>query len=255
MSINKLISIRNPILNAMDMAAVDHDSLMPLFTQWATEAEKEIGGYYQFTRQWALLDVKGCVAELPCNAVKVEGSIIGDVMDNCCSIFNSVFGQTIGFVNPNIQDTTGFLIVDNGGGDSNWTGGKSSVPFHIQNNKIIFNCQPSFKNLTIQYIGYSVDCDGFMEIGENHVDAITSYILYKWMLRKRKKTGADFNEMQWHYKEWDRLCAHSRALDAYLSDSDKEEIARLYHDPLAGRGLYLGMTNPNNYGYGGTGSY
>ena len=68
MAINRLVSIKNPIINAMDMAALDHDNHIPLFTQWATEAEMEIGSYYQFTRQWALLDVCGCTAApIPCN--------------------------------------------------------------------------------------------------------------------------------------------------------------------------------------------
>ncbi len=250
MSINKLVSIKNPIINAFDLAGLDHDSHLPLFTQWATEAEKEIGSYYQYTRQWAVVDVCGCTAQLPCNATKIEGSIIGNHMDNCCTVFNTVFGGTPTWFATQSADT--FLVVDTGNGDDST--GCQNVPFHIQNNKLIFDTKYSFSQLTIQYIGYQVDCDGFMEIGENHVKAITHYILYNWCLRKKKKGGGDFNEMQWHYKEWDRLCAHSRADDAELTPSDREEIAQLYNNPLAGRGLTLGMDNPNRYGYG-SGNY
>lgn len=254
MSINRLVSIRNPIINAMDIAALDYNTHLPLFTQWATEAEKEIGSYYQFTRQHALLDVCGCTAPIPCNAVKIEASVIGDHMKDACAIFGNILG-TDGqpFINTITQNTTGFLIVDIGSGENTNTFGQ--VGFHVQNNKLIFDAKYSIKQLTIQYIGYSVDCDGFMEVGENHINAITEYILYKWLMRKRKKTGADMSEMQFHYKEWDRLCAHSRALDAELTPTDREEIAQIYNNPLAGRGLFLGMTNPNSYGYGRTGNY
>jgi len=42
MAINKLVSIRNPIINAMDMAALDHDNHLPLFTQWANTKHRYI---------------------------------------------------------------------------------------------------------------------------------------------------------------------------------------------------------------------
>ena len=63
MSINRLISINNPIINAMDLAAVDHANHRPLFMTWAYQAEKEIGSYYQYERQWKVIDVCGCTAE------------------------------------------------------------------------------------------------------------------------------------------------------------------------------------------------
>lgn len=254
MAINRLVSIKNPIINAMDMAALDHDNHLPLFTQWATEAEMEIGSYYQFTRQWALLDVCGCTAAtIPCNAVKIEASVVGNHMDNCCGVFGNILGTDGPFLNPIIQNTTGMLVIDIGSGDNSNTYGQ--VQFHVQNNKLIFDAKYGIKQITIQYIGYELDCDGFMMVGENHIQAITEYILYKWCSRKRKKSGADLQEMQWHYTQWDRLCAHSRALDAELTPTDREEIAQIYNNPLAGRGLFLGMTNPNSYGYGRTGNY
>ena len=42
MSINKLISIRNPIVDALDMVGADRSVDMPVFTTWAIQAEKEI---------------------------------------------------------------------------------------------------------------------------------------------------------------------------------------------------------------------
>jgi hypothetical protein len=244
MSINKLVSIKNPIINALDLAALDHDKHLPLFMTWAYQAEEEIGSYYQFERQWACLDICGCVATLPDNAIKLEGAIMGEHGVDCGNIFNTVFS------NKTFSSLTGdnsFLVVDVN--DVNTTSNCGMVPFHCQDNKLIFdNCLKQDK-ITIQYLGYKLDCDGFMEIGQNHVEAITHHILYKWCMRKRKKGGADLQEMQWHYREWDRLCAHSRALDADLSISDREEIADMYHNPYSGRGLYVGMNrNNNNYG-------
>ena len=244
MSINKLISIRNPILNAMDLAALDHDKHLPLFMTWAYQAETEIGSYYQFERQWAVLDICGATAQLPDNCVRVEGAIMGSHPEESGSIFSKVFSNPI--VQLAQSTTNTFLIVDSASSET--TTGAGIIPYGYQNNKILFEVEPKGDKVTIEYLGYSIDCDGFMQISENHIEAITHHILYKWCMRKRKKSGAEMQEMQWHYKEWDRLCAHSRALDSQLTETDKEEIARLYHDPYSGRGLFVGMNINNTYG-------
>ena len=95
MSINKLISIKNPIINAIDLAGLDHNKHLPMFMTWAYEAEKEIGSYYQYERQWAILDICNGLAELPDNCVKVEGAILGSHSENVGSIFSKVFSNPI----------------------------------------------------------------------------------------------------------------------------------------------------------------
>jgi len=69
-----------------------------------------------------------------------------------------------------------------------------------------------------------------------------------WRIKK-KKGGSHANRMQRHSKEWARLVAPSRDDDTELTPSDREEIAQLYNDPYAGRGLYKGMRTNNEYGY------
>lgn len=239
MSINKLISIKNPIINAMDLAALDHDKHLPLFMTWAYQAETEIGSYYQFERQWAILDICGCTAQLPDNCVRVEGAIMGSHNENCGSIFSKVFSNPI--VQLAQSTTNTFLIVDSASSET--TTGCGIIPYGYQNNKIIFEVEAKNDKVTIEYIGYSVDCDGFMQVGENHVQAITHFILYNYFLRQK-----DMKMAQWYFREWDRLCAHSRALDSQLTETEREEIVRLYHDPYSGRGLYVGMNINNTYG-------
>lgn len=247
MSINKLISIKHPIIDAMDMMALDHKNHFPMLMVWATDAERLIGSYYQYVRKWKALDICGCVAHLPEDAVKVEHAIFGDHEDNCGDMFNTIF------TNPTMINATGdntFLVVDAGGSNFN-NPVCGIVPYGYQDNKLIFDIKPNQDKVTIQYIGYKTDCDGFVEIGENHKDAIVSYILYKWLARKRKKSSQEMNEMRWYANEWDKHCAHARALDSELTETEREEIAQMFHDPYAGRGLYVGMKTTGLYGYGG----
>lgn len=247
MSINKLISIKHAIIDAMDMMALDHKNHFPILMVWATDAEKAIGSYYQYVRKWKVIDVCGCAAQLPEDSVKVEHAIFGDHGECCGDMFYTVFS------NPTMVNLTGqdsFLVVDVGGSNFN-DPVCGIVPYGYQDNKLIFDIKPNQDKVTIQYIGYKTDCDGFVEIGENHKEAIVQYILHKWLMRKQKKTSAEFSQMNWHYVQWSRECAHARALDAELTETEREEIAQMFHDPYSGRGLYVGMKTNGAYGYGG----
>ncbi len=174
MSVNKLISIKNAVLNAQDMLGMDNDTMRPLFTTWATYAEKEIGGCCGITK-FCVIDICGCTAELPNDTFQVKGAVLGRHDANCGSLFS---------------------------------------------NNLLSNA------------------------------SIAHFLVYKYLMRKRKKSSVELREMDWNFREWDRLCAHARADDAILTETEKEEIALMYNDPYAGRGLADGMRiNGLNGGY------
>lgn len=244
MSINKLVSIKNAIVDASDMLALDHNTMLPIFMGWATYAEKEIGGA-GVIRKFAVIDICGCTAQLPDDAFKVRGAILGSHDPNCGMLFsNSLLSSATLASTANSQ----FVVVDVGsiGSTAPYC---NIVPYEIQDNKMVFNQDVAATEITIMYDGYATDCDGFVKIGENHVEAISEYIQYKYFKRKRKKSNVDMASMNNAYREWDRLCAHARALDAELTDTEREEIAQTYNDPYAGRGLYKGMRTNTEYGW------
>jgi|SRR6478609_5825211 len=243
MSINKLISIKNPIIDALDMMAVDHDKHIPMLMVWATLAEKEIGGS-NVVRKWKVLDVCGIFAELPCDISYIEGAIFGNHGCECSGLFNKIF---IGKA-PYIYGTNDspFLIVDVFPYGNN--GQCNIINYGIQDNKLVFEACLNQDHITIQYMGYETDCDGFLMVGQNHVEAITEFLTYKWLKRKRRKTNADMNEMNMAYREWSRLCAHARALDAELNPSERQEVSDMINDPYAGKSLAAGMRINGNYG-------
>lgn len=236
MSINKLVSIKNAIVDASDMLALDHNAFLPIFMGWATYAEKEIGGA-GVIRKFAVLDICGCTAQLPDDAFKIRGAILGSHDPNCGTLFSNTLlsGATLAST-ANSQ----FVVVDVGsiGSTSPYC---NIVPYEIQDNKLVFNQSVSATEITIVYDGYATDCDGFIKIGENHVEAISRYIQWMYWTRKRKKDNQEVNSMNKAEMQWDRLCAHARALDNELTETEREEIAQTYNDPYAGRGLYKGM--------------
>ena len=245
MSINKLISIKNAIVDATDMAAIDHNSYLPLFMTWAVYAEKEIGGLSAIDK-YKTIDICGCTAELPSDSVEVYGAILGSHQSNCGNLFNRMYGYNSTPVRA-VYDGGNFLVVDIGGTDESCTFG--CVPFQYQDNKLLFDRCVTATHVTIHYKGIVEDCEGFPLVSENHILAIAEYIRYCWLKRKRKKSQVDYREMQDSYIQWDRLCVHARAEDNMLTPSQRSVIVAMLHDAYSQASLSQGM-KLSNYGNG-----
>lgn len=240
MSINKLISIKNPIVDAMDLVNVDHDKNIPFFTRLAVLAEKEIGSYYQYELKREVLTISNCVACLPNNAVYVEVAIMGDLGSDCTDL-----NAKLSAIGVNLPSATGtvansFLVVDIGDAS---TGGDfvGYVNFSIQNNKMIFEQNYDGQKITVQYLGYKLDCDGFLEISENHVNAIKWFIVWNYLFKKNGLNSLEYGKMKMAMGEWERECSHARAQDAELTPSQRAKIVGMWHNPVSGIGLSYGM--------------
>jgi len=246
MSVNKLISIWNPIQNAKEDLAIDHDKLDPVFMRWATQAEKEIGSKYQYVTKRAVLKIDHCIACLPNDAQYVQIALLGDFGCDCRDLMENVCGRvgTLGTLGGQFGS---FLVIDVGGG--NMTSSMNYVPNSIQNNKIVFNQDFNGQFVTIQYLAIQTDCDGFIEVGENHVLAIEWYIIWKYYFRKSSLNSLEYGKMNKAEAEWHRECSHARAQDAEITESDRRKIVGMYHNPFCGIGLSAGMntTLGNNW--------
>lgn len=244
MSINKLISIKNPIINALTIVGADRAKDMPVYVNWAMEAEKEIGSFYGFVKKKVVLDITGCKAEIPCDAVYIQMAVMGaqdcncnDLTDLCDLNGIQVNGPLAPISPPEALDQSGFLIVDFGS-----TRGLRTVDFQIQNNKIVFSSNQTSQHVTVQYLGVELDCDGLPMIGENHVRAIEHYILYRYAIRSKFSSNPiNINDTMLFKGEWDRLCKHARADDAELSPTERRDIVAQIHNPFAGHSLSQGM--------------
>lgn len=245
MSINKLISIRNPIINAFSTVGDDRVKDMPTYVNWAMEAEKEIGGIGGFVKKKAVLDICGCKAEIPCDAVYMQVALMGEQDCSCDDLGVLVStGQfkvnqaTNKVISPAALDQSGFLVFDFNSDEGCW----GIVDFEIQNNCMVFATNQNKVKVTIQYLGIETDCDGFPMISENHIRAIEHYLLYRYALRSRfSQKMMPLNEVQFYKEEWFRLCKHARADDAELTPTDRLDIVRAINNPYAGHSLSEGM--------------
>ncbi len=249
MSINKLISVNNVIVNLIDDLGLNHNKYKAMFVNWATTAEKSIGSYYQYTRKHAVLKICGCTAELPCDAVFLQRAILGDHGNNCGELFNLVcfgLGSNSAFVSGSIN-LSNFLIVDKPANSDGFVGGWNFIGNHVQDNKIIFDANRDGEKVTIQYLGLEVDEDGVPLVGENHLEAILEYCMWKFR-RRSIRSGIDIGVARDHERRWHELAARSRGDDAELSDADRQKIVGMLHDPYIGKGLLLIPSQGNYYG-------
>lgn len=247
MSINKLISIKTPIFDAMIEAGIDDDKNIPVFTRWATLAEKNIGSVYQYVKTIKVLDIENCTACLPEDAAFIQRAILGDYGCDCADLFSrfcaNYYGNTTTMATS--VDNNSFLVVDLGLTTSS---GYTIINYQIQNNKIIFEKNLNGQKITIQYLAYATDDEGFLKVGENHVEAITNFILWKYYMRKKRPSNEDFFKMKEYKAEWHRKCADARAKDSELTESERQKIVNMHHDPHIGYGLSVGMY-PTNGSY------
>lgn len=255
MSQNKLVSVNNVIINLLDDLALDHTKYKPMFTNWALWAEKQIGSFYQYQKKFAVVDICGCTAELPCDVVYLQRAIMGDRGCNCNDLFNMVCGSlmtNVSMASGNINSTS-FLVVDLPSSATTTSGTFSFgfMGYDIQDNKIIFKQNLDGQKVTIQYLGMEVDCDGIPLVGANHLEALGEYCMYKFR-RRNPKSGIQLGMIRDHKAEWEKLAARSRGDDAEVNDSDQKRIVALLHDPYAGKGLPLvpfSGYGSNNFGW------
>lgn len=243
MAINKLVSIHVPIIDAMDELGIDHDKDIPYFTRQAEKAERDIDSYYQYERAKKVLDMKDCIAHLPNDAVLVEMAIFGDHGECCDNLMDKYCNFGISNNVNNVNSNGLFLVVDVAD-DGNYSC-CGALDYYIQNNKLIFNRKQCGQKITVQYLKFKTDCDGFIEVCDNHVEAIKWYIIWKYCIRQLNtnpgKGYMDRELLRTAEREWHRECAHARALDGEITEPERRQMVYTWHNPWSGKGLWQGM--------------
>lgn len=232
MSINKLITIKDAIYDSFQDMGVDITSQIPTFMRWATRAEAQIGSCYGWKKLRAVLTASGCTLQLPCGAMKVQIAVMGDHGCDCGDLMSNLssWASTV-----TVSENEIFLNIDKPDGNDFSCSG---IKYSIQNNKLIFGSNIDGKKVTIQYLGLETDCNGFLMVSENHIEAINCYIQYRFAQRSRfspvKMTEWDVTKLK---DEWGKLKLSARADDSFLTDTERKEIVAMLNDAWIGWGF------------------
>lgn len=250
MSINKLISIKVPVLEALGDMGIDHAKDVPSFTRWAARAEREIGSYFSLKRKVKALVVDKYRAEIPCDATNIQRVLIGDYESQFVDLFNVVL-TGVGAYTFKQHDT--FLVVDNPGAGK--TVQLAAFQWEVQDNHVVLNANYDKQKITIQYLGFDIDTDGFPFVCENHIEAIIEYIMYRYAKRSRfSPTKMDMGDVADLRRQWGILAAEARAVDNEISEGDRNEMLSTLHDPFSGYGMDI-LYNHSDFGNNGNTFY
>lgn len=242
MSLNKLISIHDAIYNTFGDTGLDIKTETPTFMRWAVDAEKKIGSYYGWKKQFQVLVGDKCRVKLPMNCMSVQRMVIGDYGCDCDSLMSNATNWSIqnldvgAFISANPGVFSLEVDLDPDGKNFNLYNNK----YEIQNNNMVFASSVDKQKVTIMYLGYEVDCDGFLLVSENHILPITAYI--KWQIAKRSRytpIKMDIVDIKMNEAEWKELRNQARGEDAELQPQDQRAIAAMLHDPWSGWGCPL----------------
>jgi len=243
----KKVSSYLPIQSFMDNIGMEDNRMIPVLQTWVNEADEKIGSYYAYERKIKVLNINNCKVELPCDVVAVLGVMLGDQGCECDVQFGNYYSNiNAGSPNSNVG-SPGFAVIDVSSGVNS----TSSRPYYIvQGNSLVFSEKVTLEKVTVQYLGYIMDDDGFIMVNDTHVDAIAQYLemklakKYRFIPAKRMSETA-IREID---REWHRKCAHARAEDGKPSESEILFIKNLINDPTSGVGLAMWVYNDVNYG-------
>lgn len=222
-----MVSVRQAVLEAMeDMGTEEYDA--PLIQRWCTDAEKKIGGKYQYKVKREVIDIKDQkYVPLPCETFEVLCCVLGDVGEDCNVPFTS-FDPEWTIVDFGSNSST-LIIGDITKGYTN--------DFKVINNTIEFDCLVKNQTVATVYImEYQMDSQGFIMVAEEHLTAIPYYVMMKIAERSRfgprKMDGFD---LQYFRREWGKAMSIARAETSKLLPDEKEHISNLLNNPLSGK--------------------
>ena len=182
----KRISIRQPIINAIDETDSSLSRFQNQMLKWAKYIEKEIGSKNAYKYKAKKFTVTGCTIELPDDCFRVEMVLPGDYEDQCNA-------QYLDIGTVQLQTDTH----DDEDSDWLWRPAEATIvePYLWEEIADELNLLYEFngQDMTVVYQVIEVDEAGFWIINESHSDPITKFIKYKlaqkynWKINKSDK--------------------------------------------------------------------
>lgn len=230
--INKLVPISNAFTQLAEETDVDVLKMKPTLIRWAKQADQRIGSGFSYTHDYFVLDVANMEAELPYSAVRIEGIILGDVLDSCPNVFNTI--------SPSVQEYNDGQIIWKW--DSlNDMSTLYRLNWSIQNNKIVFQTPFTNTQITVKMLVYESDQDGIPLVPEGHIEAIAIFLQAKVAMKERynkykkgKLSNMDLSFVQILKGEFVNQSRLSSSNDENNSDNHQDDAADIMNNPFSG---------------------
>jgi hypothetical protein len=223
----KRISIRQPIINAIDETDPSLSRFQNQMMKWAKHIEKEIGSKLGYKYKALKYTVTGSTIELPDDCYRVVMLLLGDYEDQCNSRYLSIDWAAL---NTDIREETDEY-------NSSWYWYPSNA---VVVEPLLWEEIADELNLIYEYTGTDItliyqvietDEHGFWLINESHSDAITKFIKYKVSSKYNWKIfKSDKMLRQGHLvfskdleRDYNVAIRHARAEDGQASSYETEQ--------------------------------
>jgi hypothetical protein len=222
----KKVSIRQPILDAIEETDVDVGRNMPLLLKWAKRCEISIGSALGYKRRSKAYTVTGGEITLP---------------DECLTVFSVLYGDYEDVVNAFYKDYEDALIQSDAREediselDWQWRPMESYViaPAIWEQYGNVLNLIDDFdeQEITIQYSYLEQDDRGYYLVNESHVEAIKKFIIlmvakkYGWSIFKSGKLYRNSHQAMVIQldNEYKHAMRNARATDGAESEFEKQQ--------------------------------
>jgi hypothetical protein len=230
MSIRKKVSIKNAILQAIDLTQDDNLRQLPVLMKWAKQSYMRIAGYASCHKDHIYITASGNTAALPMGTVHVLYVFSGHVDP---IVVRSVM---------TILETQPVQFLDGGNKVLLYSGSGLPCPigtgWYIHDNHIVFDCNLDGQEITVMHLTMPTDDNGYPLIDEEQVEAIGMFVELQLAERENNKRfiagklhPVDMMYVKSLTKKYHRLVGMSKAT---TTPSEKKEIAQMFNFPWTG---------------------
>ena len=197
------VSVKRVVANVIrNMDIPDASRNFSNFVEWAFEAERKIGSYKTFVKKTETLTVANKQAALPDDFL----SLI-DIKKSGDPTSANYLEQSSATFPADVDKTHTFYFTENTINLS--TGDISSID--------------------ISYYAVDTDEEGYPTIADNHEDAVSAYLMYKYKARDYWNGKLQRHIYMDLYQNWSRLCGQARGNDNMPTPIEMKKAAQIWN--------------------------
>lgn len=222
----KKISIKQAIVNAVD----ETDSSLTRYEvqamRWARYIEREIGSINAYDFKAKAFEVEGSTMDVPKNCLRVRRIVYGDYENQLHAVYRDIRGTVL--EKDERTDLDPVKV-------SYWAPAEipyvPDVMWEERVDIIQFVYEMKGRTVTIFYDAIEVDNNGYWMVSENHIKAITDYIIYMFAKKHLWKTiksdrmlrQGELANIQMMKNEYSSSIRNARALDNEESEFERKQ--------------------------------
>tara|TARA_R100000458_G_C8272373_1_gene247200 strand:+ start:1166 stop:1822 length:657 start_codon:yes stop_codon:yes gene_type:complete len=200
--VGKRVSVKRVVASVIrNLEITDASKNFHHFVEWAFEAERKIGSYKTFVKKTATINIVNKQASLPNDFL----SLI-DVKKSGNSSNSTYFSQSSASFPEDIDKENTFYLTED-----------------------TINISGNATALDIAYYAIDTDDEGYPTIADNHEDAVSAYLMWKYKSRdyyNGKLARGIYVDME---RNWARLCAQARGNDNMPTPIEMKKAASIWN--------------------------